>query len=87
MTAAPIGQQVVASRRQPVATPLSGTSMATPHVTGAAALYASTHGAATAQQIKHAILGNVIATLALSGRASESYFFGSSVFGNFAMTV
>ena len=34
----------------------SGTSMATPHVTGAAALYASTHPGATAAQIKAAIL-------------------------------
>jgi subtilisin family serine protease len=34
----------------------NGTSMATPHVTGAAALYASSHGGATAPQIKTAIL-------------------------------
>ncbi len=34
----------------------SGTSMATPHVTGAAALYASTHPTATAAQIKSAIM-------------------------------
>ena len=31
--------------------------MATPHVTGAAALYASTHPGATAADIKAAILG------------------------------
>src|SRR5438132_4193995 len=35
---------------------MSGTSMATPHVTGAAALYASTHPTATAAQIRSAIL-------------------------------
>ena len=46
----------------------SGTSMATPHVTGAAALYASTHSGATAAQIKAAILSSVIATPSLAGR-------------------
>lgn len=45
-----------------------GTSMATPHVTGAAALYASTHPGATAAQIKAAILSSVIATPSLSGK-------------------
>src|SRR5207244_12463875 len=35
----------------------SGTSMATLHVTGAAALYASSHPGQTAQQIKSALLG------------------------------
>lgn len=35
----------------------SGTSMATPHVTGGAALYAASHSAATAEEIKTAILG------------------------------
>jgi subtilisin family serine protease len=46
----------------------SGTSMATPHVTGAAALYASTHPGATAQQIKAAILGAATPTPSLTGR-------------------
>jgi subtilisin family serine protease len=45
-----------------------GTSMATPHVTGAAALYASTHPGATAAQIKAAILGAAIPTSSLSGK-------------------
>jgi subtilisin family serine protease len=40
----------------------SGTSMATPHVTGAAALYASTHTGSTAAQIKKAILDAAAAT-------------------------
>jgi subtilisin family serine protease len=40
----------------------SGTSMATPHVTGAAALYASTHAGSTAAQIKAAILDAARAT-------------------------
>ena len=46
----------------------SGTSMATPHVTGAAALYAATHPTATAAQIKSAILGSAFATPSLSGK-------------------
>jgi subtilisin family serine protease len=45
----------------------SGTSMATPHVTGAAALYASTHAVATAAGIKAAILGSAVPTYSLSG--------------------
>lgn len=46
----------------------SGTSMATPHVTGAAALYAAHNGAATAAQIKSAILAAAVPTASLSGR-------------------
>jgi len=46
----------------------SGTSMATPHVSGAAALYASTQLNPTAQQIKTAILGSATPTASLSGR-------------------
>jgi subtilisin family serine protease len=46
----------------------SGTSMATPHVTGAVALYASTHSGATATQIKTGILGSVVPTASLNGK-------------------
>ncbi|MBI3819611.1 MAG: S8 family serine peptidase [Planctomycetes bacterium] len=46
----------------------SGTSMATPHVTGACALYLSTHPGSTAAQIKAAILGSTIATSSMSGK-------------------
>ncbi len=46
----------------------SGTSMATPHVTGAAALYASTHPGATAPQIRDAILSSVAATASLDAK-------------------
>ena len=45
----------------------SGTSMATPHVTGAAALYAALNPAATGAQIKAAILGTAAATSSVSG--------------------
>lgn len=46
----------------------SGTSMATPHVTGAAALYAASHTGATAAQIKAAILNGAVQTSSLSGK-------------------
>ena len=46
----------------------NGTSMATPHVTGAAALYASTHPGASAAQIKNAILSSAVSTSSLSGK-------------------
>jgi subtilisin family serine protease len=42
--------------------PFSGTSMATRHVTGAAALYASLYPSAAALAIKNAILDAAIAT-------------------------
>lgn len=44
-----------------------GTSMATPHVTGAVALYASTHPGESAAQIKSAILGSAKPTPSLAG--------------------
>lgn len=46
----------------------SGTSMATPHVTGGVALYASTHPGSSAATIKSAILGSTVATASLSGK-------------------
>jgi subtilisin family serine protease len=46
----------------------SGTSMATPHVTGAAALYAASFPGSTAAQIKSAILASAIPTASLSGK-------------------
>ena len=46
----------------------SGTSMATPHVTGAAALFAATNPNANAAAIKAAILSSTIATPSLAGR-------------------
>ena len=47
---------------------LSGTSMAAPLVTGAAALYASAHPDATAAEIKAAILATTNATASLAGK-------------------
>ncbi len=46
----------------------SGTSMATPHVTGGAALYAASHPGASASQIKNAILNSTVPTSSLSGK-------------------
>ena len=45
----------------------SGTSMATPHVTGAIALYAAAHPEATAAQIRAALLGSTAATESVAG--------------------
>jgi subtilisin family serine protease len=46
----------------------SGTSMATPHVTGAAALYMSRYSSATAAQIRSAILSTTVPTSSLASR-------------------
>ena len=46
----------------------NGTSMATPHVTGACALYKSIYPTATAAQIKQAILSSATFTDSLNGR-------------------
>ncbi|MGH8508248.1 MAG: S8 family peptidase [Gammaproteobacteria bacterium] len=46
----------------------SGTSMATPHVTGAAALYAASHPLESAAQIKTALLARAVATPSLAGK-------------------
>jgi subtilisin family serine protease len=46
----------------------NGTSMATPHVTGAAALYASTRPGVTAADIKTAILINTVPTASLQNK-------------------
>lgn len=47
---------------------LSGTSMATPHVTGAVALYASQNPDASAAEIKQALLASAAATTSLAGK-------------------
>jgi subtilisin family serine protease len=48
----------------------SGTSMATPHVSGAAALYAAYHPGASAATIKSAILSSAVPTASLSGKCA-----------------
>lgn len=47
---------------------MDGTSMAAPHVTGAAALYASTHPGVTAIQIKNQIINQARNTPSLAGK-------------------
>lgn len=46
----------------------SGTSMATPHVTGAVALYVARNGNTTAANIKAAIMGSVSSNSSMSGK-------------------
>ncbi|MFN9660761.1 MAG: S8 family serine peptidase [Cyanobacteriota bacterium] len=46
----------------------SGTSMATPHVSGAIALYAASHPGSTAEQIRAALLASATPTPSLTGK-------------------
>jgi len=62
------GESIISTLPGPTYGFYSGTSMATPHVTGAAALYASTHPGTTAAQIKAAILNNTVPTRSLRGK-------------------
>lgn len=60
--------QYVKGKVVPTYSYLSGTSMATPHVTGAAALYKARHPSATAAEIKAAILNSATPTPSLEGK-------------------
>lgn len=62
------GQGIWSSTAYSIYESYSGTSMATPHVTGAVALYASTHPGGSAATIKAAILGSTVATSSLAGK-------------------
>ena len=64
-----IWSTVPGSRKTPFSyASYNGTSMATPHVTGACALYASINPGATAEQIRTAILNSATPTSSLSGK-------------------
>ena len=58
----------------------SGTSMATPHVSGAAALYAASHPAATALDIRTAILSAAVPTPSLAGKTVTGGRLNASLF-------
>ena len=62
------GQAIWSSTAYNLYESYSGTSMATPHVTGAVALYASTHPGSSAAAIKAAILNSTTPTESLSGK-------------------
>src|SRR5215204_507939 len=61
-------------------TRLDGTSMATPHVTGGVALYASTHPTATPQQIRSAILTTGVTTSSLVNKTATGRRLNVSTF-------
>lgn len=62
------GSGVWSTTAKDVYSSYSGTSMATPHVTGAVALYASTHPGVSAATIKNAILSSAVPTASLAGK-------------------
>jgi subtilisin family serine protease len=52
------GVNILSTYRNSTTATLSGTSMATPHVTGAAALFLSTHTSATPAQVRDSLVAN-----------------------------
>ncbi|MBC6991034.1 S8 family peptidase [Hymenobacter sp. BT491] len=64
------GQAIWSSTAYNIYESYSGTSMATPHVTGAVALYAASHPGSDAATIKAAILNSVTPTTSLAGKCS-----------------
>jgi len=65
----------------------SGTSMATPHVTGAVALYKAKNPTANAAGIKAAILDTAVPTVALAGKTLTGDRLDVSTFGTGAVPV
>ncbi|HKY72834.1 MAG TPA: S8 family peptidase [Nitrospira sp.] len=63
-----IWSSVPTKKNQSAYSSYSGTSMATPHVTGAAALYAAGHPNSSASIIKGAILSTTVPTASLGGK-------------------
>jgi subtilisin-like proprotein convertase family protein len=61
------GSSILSTTPQNTYSTFSGTSMAAPHVTGAAAAYRAIHGSASAAEMRSAILGRGISTPSLNG--------------------
>ena len=68
------------SNLDPIYANFSGTSMAAPHVSGAAALYKAGHPTATYLQVKNAILNNARAIPALTGKSTTGGTLDASTF-------
>jgi subtilisin family serine protease len=62
------GVDIISSTTYNTLSSYGGTSMATPHVTGAVALYASVKPGSTVAQIRNAILSSAVPTTSLSGK-------------------
>jgi subtilisin family serine protease len=57
---------------------LSGTSMATPHVAGVAALYLAGHPTAAPQQVRDALVANASANMVTNPKGSPNLLLFSS---------
>ncbi len=64
------GESIVSTYLNNTYAAMSGTSMAAPHVAGAAALYAAAHPGASMKEIRSAILSSAIPTASLKGKCA-----------------